>query len=116
LPEPKYDPFQTVSFTLKERKIATVHKGNYVVATIDLGGLQRGASCRETIRKATGDGEAVTLSNSTRSPPPRPRELASADAELGYPGLAVHLRVCWPCAEDFSGLLAAAGTAGLEAP
>jgi hypothetical protein len=44
------------------------------------------------------------------------RELESADAELDYPGLAVHLRVCGPCAEDFSGLLAAAGTAELEAP
>jgi hypothetical protein len=44
------------------------------------------------------------------------RELESADAETDYPGVAVHLRVCGPCAEDFSGLLAAAGTAELEAP
>jgi hypothetical protein len=43
LPEPKYDPFQTVSVTLKGRKIATVHKGNYVVATIALKGLHKGA-------------------------------------------------------------------------
>ena len=43
LAEPKYDPFKTVSVTLKGRKIATVHKGRYVVATIDLKGLPKGA-------------------------------------------------------------------------
>jgi hypothetical protein len=30
-------------------------------------------------------------------------------AELRYPGVAAHLRACHPCAEDFEGLLAAAG-------
>jgi hypothetical protein len=43
LQEPKPDPFKTVSITLKRRKIATVHKGNYVVATINLKGLHKGA-------------------------------------------------------------------------
>jgi hypothetical protein len=33
------------------------------------------------------------------------RQLRSADAELVYPGVAVHLTVCGPCAEDFRGLL-----------
>ena len=33
-----------------------------------------------------------------------------ADAtERRYPGVAVHLRACAPCAEDFAGLLAAVG-------
>jgi hypothetical protein len=41
--EPTSDPFKTVSVTLKGRKIATVHKGNYVVATINLKGLRKGA-------------------------------------------------------------------------
>ncbi len=39
----KYDPFKTVSVTLKGRKIATVHKGKYVIATIDLKGMPKGA-------------------------------------------------------------------------
>jgi hypothetical protein len=41
--EPTSDPFKTVSVTLKGRKIATVHRGNYVVATINLRGLRKGA-------------------------------------------------------------------------
>lgn len=28
------------------------------------------------------------------------------DPEVRYPGLAVHLRTCLPCADDFDGLLA----------
>jgi hypothetical protein len=43
LAEPNYDPFKTVSVTLRGRKIATVHKGKYVVATINLEGLPKGA-------------------------------------------------------------------------
>jgi len=43
VPEPKYDPFKTVSVTLKGRKIATARKGNYIVATINLRGLHKGA-------------------------------------------------------------------------
>jgi hypothetical protein len=39
----------------------------------------------------------------------------NAAAEQRYPGIAVHLRACGPCSEDFEGLLAAvcgpAGTA-----
>ena len=42
LAEPKYDPFKTVSVTLKGHKIATAHRGNFVVATINLAGLKRG--------------------------------------------------------------------------
>jgi hypothetical protein len=36
-------------------------------------------------------------------------ELVAADAaaEERYPGVATHLRECGPCAEDFTGLLAA---------
>lgn len=34
------------------------------------------------------------------------RELAFADAETRYPGVAAHLRVCGPCAEDYRGLRA----------
>ena len=40
--EPTDDPFKTVSVTLKGHKIATVHSGKYVVATIDLRHLPRG--------------------------------------------------------------------------
>jgi hypothetical protein len=41
--EPKYDPFKTVLVTIKGHKIATAHRGNYVVATINLKGFSRGA-------------------------------------------------------------------------
>ncbi len=36
-------------------------------------------------------------------------ELVAADdaAEQRYPGIAVHLKACGPCSEDFTGLLAA---------
>jgi hypothetical protein len=36
--------------------------------------------------------------------------LARLDAESRYPGVAAHLRACNPCAQDFQGLLALAGT------
>jgi hypothetical protein len=35
------------------------------------------------------------------------RQLDFGDAEVTYPGVAAHLRVCGPCSEDFRGLLAA---------
>lgn len=41
--EPQYDPLKTVSITIGGRKIASVHKGDYVVAAIDLKGLPKGA-------------------------------------------------------------------------
>jgi hypothetical protein len=41
--EPQYDPLKTVSITIKGRKIASVHKGHYIVATINLRGLPKGA-------------------------------------------------------------------------
>ena len=34
--------------------------------------------------------------------------LAGGDAAGRYPGVAAHLLACGPCAEDFTGLLAAA--------
>jgi hypothetical protein len=40
--EPTYDPFKTVKVTLKGHKIATVHSGKYVVATVNLKGLPVG--------------------------------------------------------------------------
>jgi len=43
LADPKYDPLKTVSMTIKGREIATVRKGKYVIATIDLKGLPKGA-------------------------------------------------------------------------
>jgi hypothetical protein len=43
LADPKYDPLKKVTVTLKGRKIATSHKGNYVLATINLRGLPKGA-------------------------------------------------------------------------
>ena len=33
--------------------------------------------------------------------------VAGGDLEKRYPGVAVHLRACGPCGEDFTGLLAA---------
>lgn len=36
------------------------------------------------------------------------RLLDFADAEIIYPGVAAHLRVCGPCSEDLRGLLATA--------
>ncbi len=41
--EPKLDPFKTVTVTIKGRKITTTRKGNYLVATVNLKGLHRGA-------------------------------------------------------------------------
>jgi hypothetical protein len=42
LREPNLDPFTKVVVTLKGKKIKTVHKGNFVVATISLKGLPTG--------------------------------------------------------------------------
>jgi hypothetical protein len=42
LQNPKYDPFKTVTITLKGRKIPTSRRGDYVVATINLRGLSKG--------------------------------------------------------------------------
>jgi hypothetical protein len=41
-------------------------------------------------------------------------ELAAADAGAAerYPGIAVHLRACGPCSEDFDGLLATLAVPG----
>jgi hypothetical protein len=43
LQDPKYDPFKTVSVTIKGRKIPTAQKGKFFVATINLKGLPKGA-------------------------------------------------------------------------
>jgi hypothetical protein len=43
LAEPKYDPFKTIVVTLKGHKLAIVHKGGYVIATVKLSGLPVGA-------------------------------------------------------------------------
>jgi hypothetical protein len=43
LSDPKYDPFKTVSVTIKGRKFPTARKGKYIVATINLKGLPKGA-------------------------------------------------------------------------
>lgn len=43
LKNPKYDPFKKVTITLNGHKIGTSRKGNYVVATISLKGLRKGA-------------------------------------------------------------------------
>jgi hypothetical protein len=42
LANPKYDPFKTVTVTLKGRKIATARQGKFVVATINLESLPEG--------------------------------------------------------------------------
>ncbi len=42
LTEPKYDPFTTVTVTVKGRKIKTVRHGSYVAATISLKGFKQG--------------------------------------------------------------------------
>jgi hypothetical protein len=43
LADPKYDPLKKVTVTLRGHKIATSRKGNYVIATINLRGLPKGA-------------------------------------------------------------------------
>lgn len=43
LEEPKYDPFKSVDVMIRGHKIATLRRGAYVVATIDLKGFPRGA-------------------------------------------------------------------------
>jgi hypothetical protein len=42
LRDPRYDPFKTVTITLKGHRIATSRRGDYVVATINLSGLSTG--------------------------------------------------------------------------
>jgi hypothetical protein len=42
LQDPKYDPFKTVIITIKGKKIPTVRKGKYIVATVNLKGLPKG--------------------------------------------------------------------------
>jgi hypothetical protein len=42
LTEPKYDPFTTVTLTVKGKKIKTVRHGSYVAATINLKGFKQG--------------------------------------------------------------------------
>jgi hypothetical protein len=42
LQNPKYDPFKTVTITFKGHKLATSHKGNYILATIKLAGISGG--------------------------------------------------------------------------
>jgi hypothetical protein len=41
LKEPKYDPFKTVTITFNGHRVASAHKGNYIVATLNLGGLTK---------------------------------------------------------------------------
>jgi hypothetical protein len=41
--EPKYDPFKKVTVLFKGHKLATSHKGNYVVATLNLKLLKKSA-------------------------------------------------------------------------
>jgi hypothetical protein len=41
--EPKYDPFKSVTIVLNGHKVKSSRKGDYVVATIDLRGLRKGA-------------------------------------------------------------------------
>lgn len=41
LAEPKYDPFKTVTVVFRGHKLATSHKGNFVVATLNLRGLTK---------------------------------------------------------------------------
>jgi hypothetical protein len=36
--------------------------------------------------------------------------VAGADPQARYPGIAVHLKACGPCGEDFAGLMAALGS------
>ncbi len=43
LTDPRYDPLKTVVVTIRGRTIATLRRGRYVVATIDLKGFPRGA-------------------------------------------------------------------------
>jgi hypothetical protein len=43
LADPQYDPLKTVIVTLKGRRIPTLRKGKYVVATINLKGLPKGS-------------------------------------------------------------------------
>jgi hypothetical protein len=43
LADPQYDPLKTVIVTLKGRRIPITRKGKYLVATIDLKGLPKGA-------------------------------------------------------------------------
>jgi hypothetical protein len=43
LREPQYDPFKTVTITFKGHKLATSHKGGYIVATINLRRLAKSA-------------------------------------------------------------------------
>jgi hypothetical protein len=43
LKEPQYDPFKKVTITFKGHKLATSHRGDYIVATLNLSKLSKGA-------------------------------------------------------------------------
>lgn len=43
LADPKYDPFKTVVVTIKGKRLKTTRHGSFIVATINLKGLPRGA-------------------------------------------------------------------------
>jgi hypothetical protein len=52
LQEPKYDPFKSVTVTLKGHRVHTSRQGDYVVATINLRGFKKG-TFTITIRATT---------------------------------------------------------------
>jgi hypothetical protein len=66
----------------------------------DFGGLKRFLA---TDRRDIGCAEAMELLHVYVD-----LMLAGANAEQRHPGIAAHLRACYPCSDDFDGLLAAA--------
>jgi hypothetical protein len=85
LREPKYDPFKTIRVTLRGRRLATVRRGNYVVATVDLKGLGAGTlTVRVTATTVLGvrlSGRRTyhTCANKPRKHRPTPLKTEHAD-------------------------------------
>jgi hypothetical protein len=76
LPDPRYDPFKKVSVAIKRHKVPVARKGKYIVATINLRGLPRGAFTVK-IHATTVLGHTLSATRTyhtcVRAPKPKPK-------------------------------------------
>lgn len=85
LAEPKHDPFETIRVTLEGHKLATVRKGAYVVATVNLGGLPPGAFTVD-IKATTVLGEHLSGSRTYHTCAKQPKKHKPARLKPSKPG------------------------------
>jgi|SRR5271165_5968640 len=85
LAEPKHDPFKTIRVTLRGHRLATVRKGGYVVATVNLAGLPPGAFTVK-IKATTVLGEHLSGSRTYHTCAKRPKKHKPAKLKASKPG------------------------------